>query len=236
MSYRWERVVHLVDSAVDFVYPPLCLACDTEIRERRKKICERCWSLIPPVTPAGSLYRETRAAVLAGGTIDELLSCYIFETETPIQQIIHALKYRQYRSLGIELGKRIGAAAHAWKIEADILVPVPLHRIKLRERGYNPSALIAEGISAVTGLPIYPGAVRRTRHTKTQTHLHREERQRNVEDAFEARDEYRKDFRGKRCMLVDDIITTGATIRSCAGAVRSLGVSSIVAVSAALAR
>jgi len=117
--------------------------------------------------------------------------------------------------LGVDLGKKIGRLTQELQMKIDVLIPVPLHRIKQRERGYNQSEFIARGIAAVINRPIMLNAVRRSRQTKTQTSLNLEERRKNMEGAFELVGGSIKNLQGKRCLLVDDVITTGATANSC---------------------
>jgi ComF family protein len=226
----------IVNPLLDFIYPPVCLSCNTLLPEGSQKICRNCWSAIPPLTKNHSLYQETRTKLLADGCIDDLISCYVFEREGPFQYIAHALKYQEYKSLGVELGKQIGGLIRGWNVETDIIVPVPLHRIKHRERGYNQSEFIAQGIASIIGKPILMDAVRRTRHTQTQTKLNLQERHTNMKDAFEVITGASEKLNKKKCLMVDDVITTGATINSCARAILAVGARTITAASAALAK
>ena len=182
------------------------------------------------------LYQETRERLIAEGGISDLISCFVFEKNGPFQHIAHALKYQEYKSLGRELGTRIGKVLGDGNVDIDILIPLPLHRIKLRERGYNQSEFIARGIASVIGKPVVLNTVRRTRHTQTQTKLNIEERRKNMEHAFELIPQTANILQEKKCLLVDDVITTGATMNSCAQVLLSSGVSSIIAASAALAQ
>jgi ComF family protein len=226
----------IINPLLDFIYPPVCISCNAPLPDGNQKICQNCWSAIPALTKHHSLYQKTRANLLAEGCIDDLISCYVFEREGPFQYISHALKYKEYKSFGVELGKQIGGLVRDWNVEVDIIVPVPLHRIKHRERGYNQSEFIAQGIASIIDKPIIVDAVRRIRHTQTQTKLNLEERYKNMKDAFETLSGASKNLYGKTCLLVDDVITTGATTNSCAGAISVAGTKSIIAASAALAR
>ncbi|MBN1396599.1 MAG: ComF family protein [Bacteroidetes bacterium] len=221
---------------LDFIYPPICISCSSLLSDNSQKICSSCWDAVKTVTKDHPLYWETRNRLIASGSIDDLVSCYIFEREGPTRHIAHALKYREYRSLGINLGEKIGNLIADWEISFDVIVPVPLHRIKYRERGYNQSEYIARGIAGVTGKPAACDIVRRKRYTQTQTKLNIEERYLNMKDAFEILPDASKKISGKTCLLVDDIITTGATINSCAKEILAAGTNSIIAASAALAK
>ncbi len=214
----------------------MCISCNTPLPDGSKKICQNCWSAIPVLTKEHSLYQQTRSKLIAEGCIDDLISCYVFEREGPFQHIAHALKYQEYKSFGVELGKQIGGLVQDWNVETDIIIPVPLHRIKHRERGYNQSEFIAQGIASIIGKPIIVNAIRRTRHTQTQTTLNLEERYKNMKDAFKTLPGASKKFYGRTCLLVDDIITSGATTNSCAKEILAAGAKSIIAASAALAK
>ena len=177
-----------------------------------------------------------RAKFLSEGEISDLVSCFVFEKEGPFQHIAHALKYKEYKSVGVDLGMRLGKVLKEWNLDVDILIPVPLHRIKHRERGYNQSEFIARGIGSVLGKPVVSSAVRRIRHTQTQTKLNIEERRKNMEHAFELIPHSSNILIEKRCLLVDDVITTGATTNSCAQVILLAGAAKIIAASAALAQ
>jgi ComF family protein len=228
-SYR------LTSSFIDFIYPPECISCHAPLDDGGQKVCETCWRAIRRITPDLPLYTETKARLREEGCVSDLISCFLFEKEGPLQHIIHALKYQKYKSLGFELGGRLGRLIAGGQKDIDIIVPVPLHKIKQRERGYNQAELIAKGISAAFGRPIVGEAVRRTRNTQTQTKLDIEGRRKNVEGAFAPNPAARDLIRGKTCLLVDDVITTGATTSSCAKELLAAGAACVIAGSAALA-
>jgi ComF family protein len=225
----------LISPFLDFLYPPICIACNRPLSDGNQKVCSGCWNAIPRVTKDLPLYQQTRSKLLLEGNIHDLISCFIFEKEGPFQHIIHALKYKEYKSVGVDLGKHIGEALKEWRLEVDILIPVPLHRIKQRERGYNQSEFIARGIASIINKPVVQNAVRRSRDTQTQTKLHIEERRKNMESAFELVPHSSKILSEKRCLLVDDVITTGATTNACAQVILLAGAAKIIAASAALA-
>jgi ComF family protein len=220
---------------LDFLYPPICIACNKSLPNGSQTVCSECWNAIPRVTKDLTLYQQTRAKLLVEGDIKDIISCFVFEKEGPFQHIVHALKYNEYKSVGVDLGMRIGEALKEWSFEVDILIPVPLHRIKQRERGYNQSEFIARGIATVINKPVVPHAVRRARNTQTQTKLTIEERRKNMECAFELIPHSSKILSGKKCLLVDDVITTGATTNACAKVIRSAGAAEIIAAAVALA-
>jgi ComF family protein len=221
---------------IEFLYPPSCLICHQPPSDINQRICTSCWNSIQPLSPTHPLYLETRQKLLYDHYIHDLVSCFVFEKDGSFQHITHALKYQEFKSVGTELGKRIGNVMQAWKIDIDIIIPVPLHKQKYRERGYNQAEYIARGIASVINKPVYNSILQRKRYTQTQTKLSAEERRRNMQDAFEVSDHSKSIINGKICLLVDDVITTGATTNAGAKELSVAGAEKIVAASAALAQ
>ncbi|MBI5463986.1 MAG: ComF family protein [Ignavibacteriales bacterium] len=223
-------------SFVDFIFPPTCLCCNVLMEDGRRKVCESCWSSIESLEQTHPLYLDTKEKLLATGFVNNLVSCYAFTKEGAFQKIAHALKYNGFESLGRELGGRLGARAREWNILFDAVVPVPLHAAKHRERSYNQSERIAEGISRTVGVDVLRRALVRTRHTQSQTTLTHQQRKENMENAFTVGPKYISQINGKSVLLVDDVITTGATISECARALLVAGAANVIAGSAALAQ
>lgn len=224
----------LLQPFVDFIFPPTCLVCRTVLEEEDRHLCRQCWNSIPIVTRSHRVYSETKAKLTGEGIVTDLASLFLFEKEGAFQALAHALKYEGFQSAGRMVGGALGEQMLAWGIAADFLVPVPLHKAKLRERGFNQAESIARGISDVTGWQVCD-ALKRKRYTRTQTKLNTEERKKNMEDAFDIPDRKRDVLKGRRCVIVDDVITTGATILACAAAIRESEAVSVIACSAALA-
>jgi ComF family protein len=221
-------------SLLDFVYPPLCLCCDNLLVDGNSHICASCWDSPQRVVDTLPLFVETRDRLQAGGVIDELVSLYVFEKERAIQKILHALKYGGGQDLGVELGRRLGLTMNQSRMKADVVIPIPLHKRKVRERGYNQSELIARGLTEITGISTDPRCVRRARFTETQTKLSKEERMLNMAGAF-ILSTTSASVKGSTIVLLDDVITTGSTIRSCAEVLKDAGACKIIAASVAIA-
>ena len=229
-----QNVVRAVaETMLDFVFPPVCIACDRLLERRRSAVCTSCWDSIPRIDPDELLYREMRERLVREG-VDGLASLFVFEKGGAFQHIAHAIKYQSFKRLAEELGRRLGEAVLARNLGADLLVPVPLHRMKLRERGFNQAECIACGVSRVAHIPLEAKAVRRKRYTRTQTQLSIDDRRENMSDAFEPMKEGLVE--GTTILLIDDVITTGATTAACAMALRNAGAKRIIAASAALAQ
>ena len=154
--------------------------------------------------------------------IERAAALIYYEPHSEIAQLVYALKYRNRPDIGEDMGRLMAnemQIAHFFD-GIDMLLPVPLSRKRLRQRGYNQSEELARGISDVTHLPIITNAVRRKHFIKSQTQLNRYERQENVMDMFELHDA--RQLKGHHVLLIDDICTTGATLMACAEALRHI--------------
>ena len=216
---RVYGIIHeVVNALADFLFPPACAVCGSRM-EWEDGLCGACRKRLT------SLSRVYEAPERTIGNVDSvtILLPYIEDT----RQVIHGLKYHGMPETGIFLGKLLAAKTiTAADSGAEIiLVPIPLHPLKLRERGYNQSERIARGISEITGLPVAENIVRRTRHTGTQTSLTAVERSRNVAGVFTLTGG--RSVEGAAVVIVDDVLTTGATVSDCARVIREGGASSV---------
>lgn len=235
MSRPGLHFVHsLLQPLFEFVYPPVCLACERFLPHSSSNVCGECWMTVRRVQRTDTLYHDMRDRLRARELTD-LASPFYFEKDGTLQILIHQLKYDEMTIAGVELGRQVAVAMATLfgEIPDATLVPVPLHAAKERERGYNQSVYIARGIQSLTGLPVSARLLRRRKNTPSQTHLNREERLANVQDAFELARDARVE--GASFILVDDVITTGATIQECARVLKEHGAHRVYAASIALA-
>jgi ComF family protein len=145
--------------------------------------------------------------------IENAAAFLYFEKGTKFQNIFHELKYNGKKDLGVLLGSLYGRKLADSRFNcAELIIPVPLHKKRYNQRGYNQSELIAEGLSEVMKVPVDTASVIRTKATKTQTSRSRYERWLNVEGIYKCTD--RKKLENKHVLIIDDIITTGATTES----------------------
>jgi ComF family protein len=150
-----------------------------------------------------------RAPVRAGTAL------FRFEKGSAYQSLLHDLKYRGNRKAGLYLGRLLGQALkHTSFSDCDLIIPVPLHRHRLKQRGYNQSEIIARGISEITGIPVENHLIGRKKNVRSQTTMNRQERFENMATAFSLCD-YHPDLNEKKILIIDDIITTGATLEAC---------------------
>jgi len=220
----------------DFIYPPLCFICDQRLSDGEDRVCRTCWSSFRRFD-AGDPVGQSLKDRFAEGGVSDFLSCFYFEKEGKLQEAIHLLKYHGIKSMGVMLGREIGKRMRETGnfYDADYLVPIPLHKLKLRERGYNQSEMLCRGIREFTGIPVDTNLIRRRRYTQSQTQLDLKERKQNVEDAFEIPPKRLPEVQRKTIILVDDVITTGCTMIACAREFVNAGTKTVLAVSAAVA-
>jgi ComF family protein len=182
-------------------------------------------------------YRRALAGLTEEGTVTEFVAAWYFEREGPLRALMHGLKYDGLTSIGVEFGRMLGERIReAGLAESDIIIPLPLHPSRMRERGYNQSEFIARGVSAITGRPVGSRLLRRTRFTPSQTPFGQRARRDNVRDAFALRPCALRALEGRTVLLVDDVVTTGSTMRSCAEVIHRACVRSVIACAVAIAR
>lgn len=210
-----RQLATLGEGLLGLVYPRLCLNCRQSItRDQKPQLCSPCQSDLALtehwLMPENDLTDRLvgRLPLVFGAA---LLS---FSTGTVCQQLIHALKYYHRPEIGVQLGEQLGGLIkeHPLLRDLDGIVPVPIHPERRHTRGYNQAEEIGKGIATVLGKKQYPDALRRTSFKGSQTKKNRYERVDNTRESFAA---HKGDFTGKHLLLVDDVMTTGATLDFC---------------------
>lgn len=237
-------------AVLDLVYPALCPACGLVLGAgRRDPLCGACWTgiarIAPPCCVRCGLPLPTFGDAAPPAVVGVCASC---ASEPPafdyaraaavyagaLRDALHAFKFERRRALAAPLADLIAEQwASALPAGAEALVPVPLSPARERERGFNQAALVAERLGAVLGLPVRPRWLRRARPTRPQSDLSAGERRVNVRDAFTAAPA----VAGRHLIVVDDVLTTGATAAECARALKRAGAREVgvLAVARALA-
>jgi ComF family protein len=199
---------------LDLIYPNPCLACGESLVGNEATLCTTCRVQLPR-TDAHIVSIESLENKFAGKVaVDGVFSFLKFEKKGKIQRLLHALKYQNRPEVGVFLGQLYGQELRKAGFDSafDLILPVPLHPRKLAQRGYNQSSMFAEGLSEGLQIAWANDVLTRTKFTETQTHKNRFERFENVADIFAITDLAR--VSGQRVVLVDDVITTGATLES----------------------
>ena len=217
---------------LDFFLPRFCPGCKKKLSVDEKAVCYDCLSSIQ-VADDKRLQIEFDKDFKSAKIITDFYSKYIFQADTFLQNIIHALKYNRQFRLGIFLGQKLGEGIKNRNWQVDLVVPVPIHHLRKAERGYNQSDYIAKGLSKLLNVPFSTSLISRSRHTQSQTGLDKNERAINVSNAFKVKNV--KKVRGKNILLVDDVCTTGATLQECGIVLRKAGASKIYVSSIAVA-
>jgi ComF family protein len=219
------------EGILQLLYPPLCLICQTPVQEsyQRPDLCQTCLEELSPVDP--DFIRKDILARLKPCFLDDLVVC--FEFNSHLQTVIHQIKYGKFEKLGMYMGRLAASKLTAPVLfpNADIIIPVPLHPSRQKERGFNQSYSIACGFFNSRKRLILKGALSRLRPTRTQTELDRNERCKNVQEAFAAKKPEVVD--GKEIVLVDDVVTTGATLNECAHVLKKNGAALVSAITLA---
>ena len=221
------QVAKLKGIALDLLFPQHCVGCGKE----GEFLCYSCRQSLPRITPplCPRCGRPQPSGILCpscvswSAKIDGIRSPFRFDGA--MREAIHQLKYRNLRALAVPLAKLLHDYLITDPMPAEVLVPVPLHQKRLRERGYNQSSLLARQLGKLADLPIVDDCLIRQRHATPQARTATvEERQSNVTDAFACRDHRLRD---KQVLLIDDVSTSGATLDACAAALKASGATSV---------
>ncbi len=207
--------MNLIKDFAGLFFPAVCHSCGNSLYRNEKVLCTRC-SLHMPETNFHNDPENPVARVFWGrAEVRAATALYFYRKGGAVQNLIHQLKYRGQKEIGIHLGNLLGGEiSHQPLFDGiDCVVPIPLHRKKLRKRGFNQAELIALGVTRVLGVPLDTRSVARKIASETQTRKGRYTRWENVSDIFVVLDE--AGLQGKHVLVVDDVITTGATMEAC---------------------
>src|ERR1700704_5480880 len=189
---------HTARFALDIALPTLCVACREPVDG--EGVCAECWAKLSFIAPA---YARARAAV---------------RYDDVARTLVHALKYQDRTDLAPAMGRWMARAGRELLDEADVLVPVPLHWRRGWSRRYNQSGALARSIERQSGVKVISEVLRRVRPTQQQIGLSRSQRASNVQGAFKVAADRQSEIQGRRVVLIDDVLTSGATADACARA------------------
>lgn len=223
---------HFWRGFLDLIVPGRCLVCASEVGEPAS-LCVACWGRVgqidePVCNALGTPFAYDQgpgsvspAALASPPAWDRARAAVLFGDESA--SLVHALKYRDRPEAGLLMARLMARAGRRLLAESDVILPVPLHYVRLWQRRFNQSAFLARTLSGMTGRPWRSDLLRRRRRTRPQVGLDEGQRRRNVQGAFDVRPGLEAELADRAVLLVDDVRTTGATAAACAHALREAG-------------
>ncbi len=206
----------------DLVYPNLCLVCGESLVGSENQLCLKCFNSIPKTNYHLQKDNPVEKRFWGKVPVERASSYFFFQKGSDFQKLIHELKYRGNREVGIAVGKY--AAADLLEspdfMSVDVIMPVPLHPKKEAKRGYNQSYIIGKGMAEIMNKPLIGNNLVRIQERTTQTRKSVYERFENTQGIFELRNP--EELSGKHVLLVDDVLTTGSTLEACVQALQQV--------------
>ena len=208
---------------VNLFYPQLCLLCDRALVKGEDLLCTHCQASLPHTylheQRSEVLFRKLRSTL----PIEHVLAYLLYQKSGSTQKLLQHIKYKNYPELAHLIGRHFGSRLQTsgFGKEFDCIIPVPLHKRKQRQRGYNQSEFFAEGLAESLHLPLAADWLLRIKESATQTRKSRLDRWINVADIFVVAAPEK--LKGKRVLLVDDVVTTGATLEACGNVLLKAG-------------
>jgi ComF family protein len=197
-------------------FPHTCLGCGSDLVGRHQMLCLHCLEELPQTN--FMQYENNPVEKIFHGRVPvfEAASLLYFSKDSVLQHLLHQFKYRGKKEIGLFFGRMMGVAmAASGRFRCvDLVIPLPLFAAREKKRGYNQAAVLCDGISTITSLPVVKNAVARIMPTESQTHKNRIERWQNIAGSFAITKS--PEIAGKHLLLVDDVVTTGATLEACA--------------------
>lgn len=220
-------IKNLLEDFIALIFPHTCIACQNALVKGEEQICTSCMAALSPTDYHLNPENELRMKFGGRLALHHCLAFYTFRKSSILQKIVHELKYRNNPEVGMMLGRWYGHLLKNAGLnqEFDLILPVPLHISRKIKRGYNQSDYFAEGLSEAMQVPCSAEVLIRNKATQSQTRKKRMERFQNVENIFEVLQAGK--IKGQRILLVDDIVTTGSTLESCAHCIIQAGCSAL---------
>ncbi len=215
-------VMNYFSDFISLVFPRICAGCGNSLWKKEVVLCNFCEFHLPKTSFHHDLENPVTNLFLGRVNIIAGAAFLYFNKGGKVQRLVHQLKYKDRKDIGIHLGELYGQTLkYAPQFNsADVIIPVPLHKKKYMQRGYNQSEQIAIGLATAMKIPVNRHLLTRTKATETQTRKSRFSRYQNVKEIFSVASP--QEWSGKHLVLVDDVITTGATLESCIQALATI--------------
>ncbi len=208
------QLKEIKDSFLHLLFPHVCTGCGSDVLNEETVLCMRCVDAMPEsnfeMHPGNPVEKTFWGRLpLVGATAQ-----FYFTKESLMQHLMHQFKYKRNKDLGLQLGRMMGEQIlKSGRFTVDALIPLPLFPAKEKRRGYNQATVLCQGMAESMNIPVLDNAIIRPQHTETQTKKGRIERWRNMEGKFILVNP--DAIRNKHLLLVDDVVTTGATFETC---------------------
>ncbi len=201
---------------INLIYPEACAACEEILLEGEKIICTNCQFDLPETDFEKYADNPMFKVFLGRVEIQQATALYYFNKDSKVQNLIHKLKYQNRKEVGVYFGNLLGEriVKSTFFDDIDIVIPVPIHQSRLKIRGYNQAEIIARTVAKKIDIPLLTKALFRTDKSESQTKKSRIQRWQSMQNAFKA--DNTKEIAAKHILLVDDVMTTGATLEVCA--------------------
>ena len=208
------RLKEIRDSVIHLLFPHICSGCGNDIPDPVSSLCLRCLDALPETNFESHPDNPVEKKLWGRLKVENAAAQYYFTGESLMKRLMHQFKYRGNKELGLQLGRMMGDnLGRSGRFNVDALVPLPLFPAKEKRRGYNQAAILCDGIAESLQVPVLKDIIIRSEHTDTQTKKKRIERWQNMEGKFIV---VKPDaIQNKHLLLVDDVITTGATLEAC---------------------
>ena len=213
--------MNLLNDIRDFFFPRICVCCGKLLSAQEEGLCISCLASLPLTGILNTPENEIERRFWGIFPIERATSLYYYARGGLVSSVLHGMKYHGRKHLCIQMGRIMGTALRntGFFDGIDFVIPVPLHKNRMRERGYNQSELLARGISEITSIPVVTDVMRRIHNNATQTNKSAFERWENTEGLFGVTEKAAL-LSGRHILLVDDVLTTGATISACLDAMK----------------
>jgi ComF family protein len=212
----------LLNDFIALIYPRNCVTCNNSLYKHENMVCNHCYVTLPKSDFHSEENSELERVFAGRVPVIKAGSYYLFEKSGKVQRMLHSIKYKRNKQLAEQVGIWYAQSLKDCReiAGADMIIPVPLHPKKQKQRGFNQSEEFAKGLGKEFNIPVNSTSLIRSRFTETQTRKNKFERWENVEGKFELKDP--QSLEGKSVLLVDDVITTGATIDACYEAIKNV--------------
>lgn len=222
-------------SLLDILYPKICVTCDAQLRVNENQICTTCLLDLPytDTHKVGIMALENK--FIGRVEIEKIFTFVRFSKKSGVQRLLHVLKYKENKKIGFDVGVYYGELIkkEILLLEIDYLLPVPIHPKKLKKRGYNQAEVFSLGLSESIKIRTKTNFLEKIKETGSQTKESRNERFENIKGSFKINDG--ESLRGKNIAIIDDVLTTGATLEEITHILKKEGVSKLIIITIATA-